>query len=269
MRSDRFRGGSFRGPVGAAMGRLQGAPPGVPDLADALSELANLMVATPTMDGFLNDLARLATAVITPPASCGITLAQENLPLTVASSDALAAHVDEVQYGHDQGPCLEALRTGQIVGAPDMATEQRWGPYPAYALSYGVHSSLSLPLTVNGDTRGALNLYAGTAHAFGPSEQQHGELFAGPASAALTVVTRQVHQVQLSEQLRDALASRAVIDQALGILMGHNSCDFDTAFAILRESSQHQNRKLQDIATDIVKAVSGNDPQPPPFNDPA
>ena len=61
-------------PVGAAMGRLQGAPDGVPDLADALTELANLMVATPTMDEFLNDLARLATAVITPPASCGITL---------------------------------------------------------------------------------------------------------------------------------------------------------------------------------------------------
>jgi GAF domain-containing protein len=251
------------------MNWLQGAPPGAPDLADALTELTTLMVATPTMDGFLNDLARLATAVITPPASCGITLDQNNLPLTVASSDALAAHVDEVQYGHDQGPCLQAMRTGQVVLVADLATEQRWGPYPAYALSYGVHSSLSLPLTVNGDSRGALNLYAGTAHAFGPSEQQRAELFAGPASAALTVVTRQVHQVRLSEQLRDALATRAVIDQALGILMGHNSCDSDTAFAILGESSQHRNRKLHDVASDIIKAVSGNGPQLPPFNDPA
>jgi GAF domain-containing protein len=251
------------------MNRLQGAPPGVPDLADALTELANLMVATPTMDMFLNDLARLATAVITPPASCGITLAQDNQPLTVASSDPLAAHVDEVQYGHDQGPCLQALRTGQVVIAADLATEQRWGPYPAYALSYGVHSSLSLPLTVNGDNRGALNLYAGTAHAFGPTQQHQAELFAGPASAALTGVTRQVHQLQLSEQLRAALSTRAVIDQALGILMGHNSCDSVTAFAILRESSQHQNRKLHDVAADIVKAVAGTDPQPPPFNDPA
>jgi GAF domain-containing protein len=251
------------------MDRLRRAPPGVPDLADALTELADLMVATPTMDKFLSDLAVLATAVITPPASCGITLAQHNLPLTVASSDPLAAHVDEVQYDHDLGPCLQAMHTGQIVLVADMTAEKRWGPYPAYALSYGVHSSLSLPLTVNGDTRGALNLYAGTPHAFGPSEHQHAELFAGPASAALTVVARQVHQVRLSEQLRDALATRAVIDQALGILMAHNSCDFDTAFAILRESSQHQNRKLHDVAADIVKAVSGNDPQPPPFNDPA
>jgi GAF domain-containing protein len=251
------------------MNPMHGAPPGGTDLADALTELADLMVATPSMDKFLNDLARLATAVITPPASCGITLAQDNRPLTVASSDPLATHVDEVQYGHDRGPCLQAMRTGQIVIAADLAAEQRWGAYPAYALSYGVHSSLSMPLTVDGASRGALNLYAGTAHAFGPTEQQHAELFAGAASAALTVVTRQGHQVLLSEQLRDALATRAVIDQALGILMGRNSCDSDTAFAILRESSQHQNRKLHDVATDIVIAVSGNDPQLPPFNDPA
>jgi GAF domain-containing protein len=251
------------------MNPLQGAPPGVTDLADALTELADLMVATPSMDRFLNDLARLATAVITPSASCGITLAQANQPLTVASSDPLAAHMDEVQYGQGQGPCLQAMHTGQTVISVDLATERRWGPYPAHALSYGVHSALSLPLTVNGDTRGALNLYAVTARAFGPTEQQRAELFAGPASAALTGVTHQVHQVQLSEQLRAALSTRAVIDQALGILMGHHGCDSVTAFAILRESSQRQNRKLHDVAADMVKAVAGNGPQPSPFNDPA
>jgi GAF domain-containing protein len=261
--TDRF--GSL---LGTVMNRQQDAQPGVPVLTDALTELANLLVATPGMDRFLTDLARVAGAVITPPAACGITLAEDHRPLTVASSDPLAAHVDEVQYGQDQGPCLQAMRTGEIVLAADMSTEQRWGAYPAHALSYGVRSSLSLPLTINGYTRGALNLYAGTVHAFGPSQQRHAKLFAGPASAALTVITRQVHQVQLTEQLHDALATRAVIDQALGILMGHNRCDFDTAFAILRTSSQHQNRKLRDVATDIVKAVSGVDPQPPPFNDP-
>jgi GAF domain-containing protein len=250
------------------MDRPQDAQPGVLVLTDALTELANLLVATPTMDRFLTDLARVAGAVITPPAACGITLAEDHRPLTVASSDPLAAHVDEVQYGQDQGPCLQAMRTGQVVLVADMATEERWAAYPAFALSYGVHSSLSLPLHVNGDTRGALNLYAGTANAFGPSEQQHAKLFAAPASAALTVTARQVQQVQLSEQLRDALATRAVIDQALGILMGHNRCDFDTAFGILRTSSQHQNRKLRNVAIDIVKAVSGDDPRPTPFNDP-
>lgn len=254
--------------MGAAMDRPQDARADAAELAVALTELANLMLATPSMDKFLTDMARLAAGVITPPAACGITLAQNHQSLTVASSDPLAAHVDEVQYGDDQGPCLQAMRTGQTVVVADLATEHRWGSYPAHAESYGVHSSLSVPLTVNGDTRGALNLYAKTTHAFGPSEQQQAELFAGPASAALTVVIRQAQQVQLTEQLRDALATRAVIDQALGVLMSQERCDHNTAFAILRTSSQHQNRKLRDVAADIVKGVTGHDPRPATFNDP-
>jgi GAF domain-containing protein len=221
------------------------------------------------MSIFLDDLARLAGRVVTPAASCGITLAQDRLPLTVASSDPRAAHVDEVQYGSDQGPCLQAMRTASTVLVADMSTERRWDTYPAYALTYGVRSSLSLPLIVNGCARGALNLYAVTVRAFGDPELQRAGLFADQASAGLTVLTRQGQQVQLTEQLRDALATRAVIDQALGILMGQNRCDHDTAFGILRTSSQHQNRKLHDIAADIVRTVTGNRPSPTPFNDPA
>jgi GAF domain-containing protein len=251
------------------MYRPQDSRPEIPDLGEALAELANLMVATPSMGTFMDDLARLAATVITPPAACGITMAQDHLPLTVASSDPVAAHVDEVQYGEDQGPCLQAMRTGTTVLVDDLSTERRWGTYPAHAITYGIQSSLSLPLTVNGDSRGALNLYAMTARAFGDSEQQRAGLFAGQAAAGLTVIARQAEQVQLTDQLREALATRAVIDQALGILMGQNRCDHDTAFAMLRTSSQHQNRKLRDIATDIVRAVTGSDPPPTPFNDPS
>ena len=227
------------------------------------------MVATPSMSTFLDDLARLAATVLTPPASCGITLAQDHLPLTVANSDPLAAHVDEVQYGDDQGPCLQAMRTGTAVLVEDLSTERRWGCLPgARHERTGSTARSPYPLTVNGDSRGALNLYATTPGAFGAFEQQSAEFFAGQASASLTVVARQAQQVQLSEQLRDALATRAVIDQALGIVMGQNRCDHDSAFAILRTSSQHQNRKLRDVATEIVKSVTGSDPTPTPFNDP-
>jgi GAF domain-containing protein len=242
--------------------------PDIPDLAEALTELTGLMLATPSLTSLLEDVARLATTVVTPPAACGITLAQDDLPLTVASSDPLAAQVDEVQYGIDQGPCLQALRTGQAVLVPDLASEHRWGSYPAHALTYGVHSSLSLPLVVNDDSRGALNLYAGTRDAFGTSEQLRAEVFAAQAATALTVVNRQIQQVQLTDQLREALASRAVIDQAIGILMAQQGCDHNTAYGLLRTSSQNQNRKLRKIAAQIVTAVSGHEPSTPPFNDP-
>jgi GAF domain-containing protein len=239
------------------------------DLTAALGELAALMLATPSMTALLDDLARLAAGVLTPPASCGITLSQDHAALTVANSDSLAAQLDEVQYGQGEGPCLETLHTGRTVMVLDTATEHRWGSYPARALGYGVRSSLSLPLTVNGDTRGALNLYATTTQAFGPEQQDRARLFAVQASTALTLAHRQAQQTQLTDQLREALATRAIIDQALGILMAQQTCDPDTAFAILRTTSQNQNRKLRDVAAGIVRATTGHDPATTPFNDPA
>jgi GAF domain-containing protein len=238
------------------------------ELAAALGELAGLMLATPTMTDLLDELARLAAGVLTPPGSCGITLSQDHDALTIASSDSLAAQLDEVQYGQGDGPCLETLRTGETVAIADTATEHRWGSYPAHALGYGVRSSLSLPLAVNGDCRGALNLYATTTEAFGPEQRERAHIFAVQASTALTLAHRQAQQTQLTEQLREALATRAVIDQALGIVMAQQICGPDIAFAILRTTSQNQNRKLRGVAADIVEAISGHRPETAPFNDP-
>lgn len=250
------------------MERPDGPPSVTPDLATALGELANLMMATPTVSGLLDELCFLAAGVLAPPASCGITMRQDHLPLTVASSDPLAAHMDEVQYGEDQGPCLQTLRTGQVTVVEDLAHEDRWGSYVAHALGYGARSSLSLPLVVNGHSRGAMNIYARLPRAFGAEERQHAEIFATQASAALTVVTRQAQQTQLTDQLREALAARAVIDQALGIVMAQQHCDHDAAFTILRSSSQHQNRKLRDVAAEIVEAITGRPPGTTRFNEP-
>lgn len=85
---------------------------------------------------------------------------------TVANSDEVAMHMDEIQYMRGRGPCLEVIRQGTRVDVPDMSTESRWGDYPGYALSNGIHSVFSLPLTLDGETRGALNLFAATPYAF-------------------------------------------------------------------------------------------------------
>jgi GAF domain-containing protein len=207
--------------------------------------------------------------VVTPQASCGITVRQDSQPLTVASSDARAAHIDEVQYAQGDGPCLQTLRTGQATVVNDFAEERRWGSFASHAVSYGARSSLSLPLLVNGQSQGALNLYSPQQNAFGPEQQRSAEIFAIQASMVLTAILRQTQQVRLTDQLRDALATRSQIDQAIGILMAQQRCDHDAAFNILRDSSQHQNRKLREVAAEIVKDVTGQPPSPPQFNDPA
>ena len=102
-----------------------------PDLAGSIAELQALLLGTESIDGFLRELAVLAAGTLGEGLSCGITLQPNGRPLTVASSDQLASQVDELQYGLDQGPCLTALRTGQVTRIDDLAADRRWRRYAA------------------------------------------------------------------------------------------------------------------------------------------
>jgi GAF domain-containing protein len=190
-------------------------------------------------------------------------------PLTVASTDALAAQVDEVQYGLDQGPCLHAMRTGTLVYIHDLASDQRWADYAATALQHGIRSSLSLPLNIAGDAVGAFNLYSRVADSFGQAATRRAERFAYAASGALAIAVRLAGHVALTDQLRDSLASRAVIDQATGVLMAQRRITAAAAFAILRTTSQNRNIKLRAFAAAIVEGAGSLPPQPPPFDPPS
>jgi GAF domain-containing protein len=189
-------------------------------------------------------------------------------PLTVASTDALAAQVDEVQYGLDQGPCLHALRTGTLVSIHDLTSDQRWASYAATALQHGIRSSLSLPLSNGSNTIGAFNLYSRVADSFGPAATRRAERFAQNATGALSIAVKLADHAALTDQLRASLASRAVIDQAIGVLMGQRQITADDAFAILRTTSQNRNIKLRAFAAQIVEGASAQPPQPPRFDPP-
>lgn len=232
-----------------------------PDLIGAFAALQSLLLGAPNLDAFLTEVARLAAGVV-PAASCGITARRDGRPLTVASSDERAERVDEVQYGAGEGPCLDALHTGLPVDVPDLAADRRWAAYRPHALTHGVRCSLSLPLAVGVSTVGALNLYGFVPHAFDAATRRHAETFAAQAATALTLVMRTIGLAEDSADLEQALASRSVIDQALGILMVQQHCNADRAFAFLRAHSQNNNRKLRDVATDLITQVTGEPPVP-------
>jgi hypothetical protein len=107
-----------------------------------------------------------------------------------------------------------------------------------------------------------LNLYSAAPAAFDGPQRQHAEAFAAQCAAALALSLRQVRQAQVQQQLAEAMVSSSTIDQAIGILMGQQRCNAATAFDLLRQASQHRNRKLRDIAADIIANVSGQPPQP-------
>jgi GAF domain-containing protein len=228
--------------------------------AAAAAELQQLLLATDDIAEFLHELVALTVSVLPGDLFCGITLRRDNQVTTVASSDERAGQVDEIQYGHDQGPCLTSLATGEVVLIDDLAEDDRWDAYQLPALAHGVRSSLSLPLHRDGKAIGALNIYATRPHAFGEQEQLDARRFAAEASRALALAVRMAERTEMSEHLQKALASRAVIDQALGVVMSQNRCTADEAFEMLRTISQNRNVKLRDVAGGIVAAVSGQPP---------
>jgi GAF domain-containing protein len=154
------------------------------------------------------------------------------------------------------------MKTGQIVIVGDLAQDRRWGKYRLHALAHGVRASLSLPITSGNGAVGALNFYATTPHAFTDEHARTGAHFADQAAGALRLAARLADQATLTAQLQEAMSSRAVIDQAIGIVMGQNRCDANAAFNVLRRASQNRNIKLRQVAADLVEAVSGHPPAP-------
>ena len=217
-------------------------------------ELLALLASGGDLRSFLGDLVHLAARQVPAAVACGLTLTRDSTGVTVASTGPLAQRADERQYAADTGPCLESMRTGTVVRVDDMATEDRWTPFPARAAELGVRSSLSLPLVVEGRNSGALNLYATEPRVFSADDEATAADWAQQATGALTVALRIADSDERTESLLGGLDTRATIGQAVGLLMAQERVTAEQAFDLLRIASQRRNVKLRDVAASLVTA---------------
>jgi transcriptional regulator with GAF, ATPase, and Fis domain len=252
-------------PGAAVPGEPGAAQPEAEDIAASVTELQNVLLGTESIEKFVQELVVQAARLIADSLSCAITLNRAGRMSTVACSDELATQVNDLQYQLGEGPCLAALADASPMRVDDTAVEDRWPRFGRAAADRGVRSALSLPLCAQDETIGALNLYALARSAFGEAETRKAEMFAENAAGALALGLRLVSYAALTDQLRESLASRAVIDQAVGIIMAQDRCGQDKAFSVLRTASQNRNLKLRQVAQEIVLGVTGHAPQPPPF----
>jgi GAF domain-containing protein len=229
-------------------------------LSGALAELAGLLLDAESVDDLTQQIAQLATRTVPGAATCAITMSVAGRTLTVASADALGRLLDEQQYDIDEGPCLQAIRTEQIVAVDDLATETRWDGYPARALAHGIAAVYSTPLMVRGQCLGALNLYARSPHPFTGDAKTIIAAFTNLTAAGIAGALRGAQDVTLTDQLRAALTSREVIDQAIGIIIGQQHCTPRQAFAVLRTISQTRNIRLSQVAMDLVEGTITHEP---------
>lgn len=179
----------------------------------------------------------------------GLTVRDERgRPTTVVHTDDVASQIDQVQYDWDRGPCLDASRTQTMFEVEEMTTDHRWPEFAARAAERGIRSSLSMPVVAASYGIGALNFYDHRPAHFDSKKQELAELFAGQCS----ITGLYWHHVNQAQGLAAAMASRSTIEQAKGVLMCATGCSSDDAFELLREQSQRENRKLRDVAQEIV-----------------
>ncbi|WP_203880020.1 GAF and ANTAR domain-containing protein, partial [Planobispora takensis] len=202
-----------------------------------MQELTAALLATSGIEAALNELATAASRITPGAPMAGLTLRLGGRVRTVASSEATALLVDEIQYGNgiDGGPCPQAIDTGLVVQVDDLATEHRWGDYSTLLPAHGLRSIYSHPLRAGEQAIGALNTYApSTAEtAFGPAARQTIAQVAEHTGLLLHAVVQAAQHVEITGQFRQALAQRSIIDQAIGILMGQRRCSADQAFALI------------------------------------
>ena len=161
--------------------------------------------------------------------------------------------IDRAQYRTGDGPCVDAFRNGEPYGIESTSQPGRWQAFRDSALRHGVRSTLSLPLIANAEPIGALNLYAEVEHAFDEETQHVAELFASQAAFVLVNAQAYWDARTLSENLTQAMASRAEIEQAKGIIMSNTRCTQDEAFELLKNQSQILIIKVRELAAEIVR----------------
>ena len=223
---------------------------------DAFHALAALTFADQTMSTVMERVAVLAKQTVPGAHEVSVTLVENGKPSTIAFTGQLAVDLDERQYQQQAGPCLASIEHGEPVVVPSMRQEQRWPRWTGDAVERGVGSSLSIPVPLQPAVEAALNIYSTQEHAFGDEAVDTAQAFGSYAAVALANMHLYATTGVKAEQLQTAMTSRAVIEQAKGILMGERRCTADEAFQILADLSQRSNRKLRDVAEALVENAS-------------
>lgn len=221
------------------------------DLRAAVTELTRLTTGG-SLEESLVRIASLAVAAVPGAEGAGVTMLEPGRRQTVVVSAPFVRQVDDIQYGLGEGPCITAAHEARTVISGSLGADRSWPRFGPRVEALGVHSALSLPLMIGSEVLGALNIYAHPRDVFDAHAAALGEAFAVPAAVAVHNVGVFSRAQRLATQLQAALSSRAVVDQAIGILISRQGSTAEEAFDALRVMSQRDHVKLSVLAASVV-----------------
>lgn len=230
----------------------QPSTPSDDGLLESLRGMAALATGRLALEDTLRHVAQFAVRAIPGADGAGLTLLERDRADTIVTTTPFVQEIDDIQYGLGEGPCISAAQEGTTMRSGSLGGDPRWPRFGARVARLHVHSVLSLPLAAPDGLVGAMNVYAHAKHAFGDDAAHIGELFAEPAAIAVQNAQVLADAKRLATHLQHLLESRAVIDQAVGIIMSRSGVGADEAFDRLRSISQRTHRKVRDIAQQLV-----------------
>lgn len=227
------------------------------DLRAGIDALAGLLAGSLGLPELLAQVAAFTCRAIPGADGAAVTLlrvgALDGGVAELAASAPFVAAIDEIQYVTlSEGPGITAVRDRVAVRSGSLGGEKMWPRFGPRVGRMGVHSALALPLLLPDRVVGSITVYAYEKDAFDQHAEILGELFAGPAAAAVHNAQVVAEALTLNVQLRKALASRPIIDQAIGLIRGRTGRSAEDAFLQLQAMSQAEHRKLAEVAQLVV-----------------
>ncbi len=232
-----------------------GVAPAV-DLGTALNQMAGLVLSRETVDTALELVTTLAATTTAGTLGAAVTVVDEHGKRSRAASNAAVEQADALQYELDEGPCLTAWRTRELVRIDDTTTDGRWPRWNEAVSRLGVRSVVSAPLLVGEESIGAMKVYCERPMNYGPHDEHVMRLLAGQAAILLANSQSLREARRLSRQLTEALASRDVIARATGVLLAQGAVGEQEAFATLAAAARQADRPVQDVARALVASVA-------------
>jgi len=228
------------------------------DLLLGLSGVAKIVADRRSVPDLLNDVAEFAVQAIPGVDGAGVTLidADSCTPRAEAwaATPQFVRDIDALQYAVlNEGPCVTCIRSRRPTVSGSIGGDDRWPRFGGHVARMGVHSVLALPLTIADAVIGAINAYAYRRDAFAEHAVQLGAQFAGAAAVSVYNAQLLASAQERTDRLQRALSSRAVIDQAIGIVRSRSGGSAEEAFERLAKMSQAENVKLNLIAERLVE----------------
>jgi GAF domain-containing protein len=222
-------------------------------VVETFVELANTMVDDFDVIEFLHRLAERCVELLDCTEAGLLLVDAAGVLRVMASSSERSDALDLLQTQNDEGPCFECFHCGEPVSSVNLMDERRrWPTFSPAAVERGFCSVQALPMRARGDTVGALNLFRAEPGQIWDDDLPLGQGMADIAAIALLQERSLRESRGLVDQLQGALSSRVVIEQAKGVLAERAGISLDAAFARLRAYARTNNRRLSDVAGELI-----------------